>query len=205
MTMAAPSPPYPENLASLFQSHPKSAFDYLEFRLAIASMAARLAAERATEEDRAAITRAFQALRQAHDAEDSLAEIQADADFHLSIYQACHNAVMEFVMITLITMQRRNVFYDRLKLFEQSGARDALMEQHRALYQAIMDRHSDRASQAAEQHIRFASLTLRDSMEAEKRLQSSIRRLRRAEHPEGGPFFVAQQNRRRRRPAGETA
>jgi GntR family transcriptional repressor for pyruvate dehydrogenase complex len=184
-----PAPPYPDKLAGLFQSHPDSAFDYLEFRLAIARMAARLAAERATEEDRSQITQAFQSLCQVHDEDQGDAELQADADFHQIIYKACHNAVMGFVMSTLITMQRRSVFYDRLKLYEQPSARPALMEQHRALYQAIMDRDGDRAAEAAETHIRFAGHALREAMEADRRLQASIRRRNRALHPESGPFL----------------
>ena len=191
MTMTTPLPPsapYPESLAALFKAHPDSAFDYLEFRLYIARTAARLAAERATEEDRLQMTQAFQALCQCHESDTADAELQADADFHLSIYRACHNAVMAFVMTTLITMQRRDVFYDRLSTYQQSGAREALMEQHRALYLAIMNRQGNLAAEAAETHIRFASRALRESMETSSRLQVSLRRRKRATSPDGSPF-----------------
>ncbi|HVI50320.1 MAG TPA: FCD domain-containing protein [Candidatus Sulfotelmatobacter sp.] len=193
MPETADKPPYPETLAALFQAHPESAFDYLEFRLTIARMAARLAAERATEEDRAAMTRAFQALCKAHETHAGDAENQTDAEFHLSIYKACHNAVMAFIMGTLISMQRRNVFYDRKRLYHQEGARqegarEILMQQHRALYDAIMARDGAAASEAAETHIRYANATLRESVETQRRLQVSIRRRRRADNPDGGPF-----------------
>ena len=129
------------------------------------------------------------------------AELQADADFHLSIYRACHNAVMAFVMTTLITMQRRDVFYDRLSTFEQPSTRKALMEQHRALYLAIMNRQPDLAAEAAETHIRFASRTLRESMETASRLQVSLRRRKRATSPDGSPFSDDEKPPARRRKA----
>lgn len=191
MTMPPPSPiaPYPDSLAALFKAHPNSAFDYLEFRLYMARTAARLAAERATEEDRLQMTQAFQTLVTCHESDTAEAELQADAEFHLSIYRACHNAVMAFVMTTLITMQRRDVFYDRLSTCQQPGARESLMEQHRALYLAIMNRQGDHAAEAAETHIRFAGRILRDSMETARRLQVSLRRRKRATSPDGNPFL----------------
>lgn len=190
------TPPYPETLAALFQAHPDSAFDYLEFRLTIARMAARLAAERATEEDRTDMTRAFQALSKAHDAHAGDSENQADAEFHLSIYRASHNAVMSFIMGTLITMQRRNVFYDRLRLYHQPGIREILMRQHQALYDAIMRRNPEAAGEAAEAHIRYANAALRESLESDRRLQVSVRRRRRADNPENGPLSEAAAPRR---------
>jgi len=173
-------PPYPETLAALFQAHPESAFDYLEFRLVIARMAARQAAERSTEEDRARLTSAYESLRQAHDRYDLDSESQADTKFHLAIYQACHNAVMGFIMSTLITMQSRDVFYDRRRIHQQPGAREAMMDQHRALYLAILNRRPEAAAEAAEIHIRFTNHSLRESIEAERRLQSALRRQRRS-------------------------
>lgn len=201
MTTPPPIAPYPDSLAALFKAHPDSAFDYLEFRLYIARTAARLAAERATEEDRLQMTQAFQALVKCHESDTAEAELQADADFHLSIYRACHNAVMAFVMTTLITMQRRDVFYDRLSTCQQPGVRESLMEQHRALYLAIMNRQPDLAAEAAETHIRFASRSLRESMEINHRLQVSLRRRKRATGPDGNPFSDDEKKPARRRRA----
>jgi len=128
-TDAPPASPAP--LAALLRSHPEAAFDYLEFRLIVAGMAARMAAERATEDDRAALTRAFQAVAAAHGADDPGDEAEADAEFHLAIYAASHNTVMQHIMRSVFQLLRHDTFYDRRRLYRREGVRELLLRQRR--------------------------------------------------------------------------
>ena len=172
-----PPNPAPEPLAALLRSHPKAAFDYLEFRLIVASLAARMAAEQATEDDRDALTRAFQAVETTHGADDPSDEAEADAEFHLAIYAASHNTVMQHIMRSVFQLLRLDIFYDRRRLYRREGVRDSLLRQHKAIYDAIMARDPESARAAAETHILYARDVLQESRVSEQRLEVSLRRI----------------------------
>ncbi len=164
-------------LAWLLRSHPETAFDYLEFRLITSGMAARMAAERATEDDRANLSLAHDTLVAAHGKDDPAEEAEADLAFHLAIYKATHNRVLEHIMRSILTMLRDDVFYNRRHLYRREGVRELLLRQHKAIYDAIMARDPEGARVAAEKHIRFTRDSLREAQVAEKRLLVSTRRV----------------------------
>lgn len=163
-------------LASLLRSHPESGFDYLEFRLIVAGMAARLAAERATDADRARLSQAYETLLAAHRTKGPAEEAEADADFHLATYRATHNVIMEQVMRSVFSMLRQNVFYDRSRLYRREGVRDLLLRQHKAILDGIVSGDAAAAAQAAERHILYTRETLQESQVADKRLDMALRR-----------------------------
>lgn len=167
-------------LAGLLKSHPETAFDYLEFRLIAAGMSAQMAAERATEKERARITRAYQTVVAASEMLDTSAEYEADREFHLSIYAASHNAVMEHVMRNIFVMLHQDVFYDRKQFHGRAGVRELLLRQHKAIYDAIMAREAERARRAAENHVLYIKDTLQESRIAEQRAGVASRRAGRA-------------------------
>ena len=162
------------------KSHPETAFDYLEFRFMAAGMSARLAAERGTEKDRAQITRAFQAMVAAYGEPDSTEEYLADKEFHLAVYAASHNAVMEHVMRNIFVMLHQDVFYQREHLYNREGVRELLRRQHKAIYDAIMARDPEAARIAAEKHVLYIKDTLQESRLAEQRAAVAMRRVGRA-------------------------
>jgi len=163
-------------LAALLKSHPDTVFDYLEFRLIVAGMAARMAAERATDADRAILHQAFANLQAAHLSQDLAEQADADADFHLATYRATHNLVMEYVMRSIFAMLRHNIFYDRNRLYRRDGVRDLLLRQHKAILDGIVSGDAAAAAQAAERHILYTRETLQESRVAEKRLEVALRR-----------------------------
>ncbi|MDR3436903.1 FCD domain-containing protein [Telmatospirillum sp.] len=167
-------------LAALLKSHPETAFDYLEFRFITAGMSAQMAADRATEKERARITHAFEAVVAAAESVDLRAEYEADREFHLSIYAASHNAVMEHVMRNIFVMLHQDVFYDREKFHGRDGVRELLLRQHKAIYDAIMAREPERARKASENHVLYIRDTLQESLVAEQRAAVAQRRSGRA-------------------------
>ncbi len=167
-------------LAGLLKSHPETAFDYLEFRFIAAGMSAQMAAERASEKERARITKAYQAVATAAENADLRSEYEADREFHLSIYAASHNAVMEHVMRNIFVMLHQDVFYDRNKFHAREGVRELLLRQHKAVYDAIMAREPERARRAAENHVLYIRDTLQESRLAEQRAGVAQRRNGRA-------------------------
>ncbi len=168
-------------LTSLFQSNDQALEDYLEYRCLIEGEAARLAASRATEVERDAISRCLVRLRQAHDADDLAAEADVDAELHMLIYEAAHNLVLLHVMRALYEMLRGDAFYNRRQLYAKSGSRDLLLDQHFAIAEAILARDQDAAAAAATAHIKGIAQALKEMREEETRVARALRRMGRSE------------------------
>lgn len=158
---------------------PRGRFDCMEFRSVVEAAAAGLAAERASEVDRDAITKAFTDMEAAHENGDVEAIAKTDADFHFAIYGASHNLMLLQVMRSLETILRSNVHLNRKNLFEHRRDRDEQLAEHRAVYEAIMSRDPAKSQQAARAHMVSAMQTQREIHEEEERLGAAIRRLAR--------------------------
>lgn len=165
-------------LMILFED-PRGRFDCMEFRSVVEASAAGMAAQRASEVDRDAITAAFQAMERAHESGNVDAIATSDADFHFAIYGAAHNVMMLQVMRSLETILRSNVHLNRKNLFEHRRDREEQLAEHRAVYEGIMARDPQRAQDAARAHMVSAMQTQREIHEEEERLQAAIRRLAR--------------------------
>lgn len=165
----------------LLFDNPQGRFDCMEFRAAVEAEAARLAAQRASEVDRASIEQHFRAMEAAHEAGDVEAIAEADGDFHFAIYAASHNVMVLQVMRSLESILRSNVHLNRRNLFEHRRAPEAQLAEHRAIFEAIMARDPHASEQAARQHMVSAMRTQRDIHEEEQRLTSATRRLARHE------------------------
>lgn len=168
-------------LTDLLRRYPEAAFDYLEFRNAVAGAAAYHAARRATEEDRRAIAACLRRMEEAHAKDDPMEEAEADVDFHRATYQATHNVVMQTVMHGLSDLMREDVFFNRRKLYGYKGVRQLLLNQHRAICEAILAGDAERARDAATRHIGYTKGTLEEIGREEARLEVSLRRMGRGD------------------------
>lgn len=168
---------FTEPLYSALASRPETTFDYLEFRRFVEGSAAYFAALRGTDVDRDLLRECFEKMEAAHGQDDSTDEAEADADFHLAVYEASHNLVMLHIMRSLSDMLRKDVFYNRAKLYQRQGVRELLLEQHRAVYQTVMAGDPDAAKAAAEAHIDFTRDALMEIAKADARLEVSLRRI----------------------------
>ncbi|EWY36634.1 GntR family transcriptional regulator [Skermanella stibiiresistens SB22] len=168
-------------LASCVRDDPEATYDYLEFRGIAESSAAYLAALRGTEVDRELIRECFAAMEEAHQKEDPTDEANADADFHLAIYEASHNLFMLHVMRSLSGMLRNDVFYNRSTLYLRRNVRELLLGQHRAIHDGIVAGDPEKARQAAHDHMIFTSGALKEIAKADARLEVSINRIARAD------------------------
>lgn len=173
-------------LAYLLQTHLGAAYDYLEFRSVVEGEAARLAAERADDRDRAMLTRRIAAVEALHANDDPSEEADADAEFHLAIYEATHNLVLLHIMRGFSSMLRDDVFYSRNRLYTRKGVRELLLNQHRAIYDAVMARNPAAAAEAATAHMRFTRETVAEINAADERLEASLRRVGRSSLVETG-------------------
>ena len=167
-------------LTHLFATHDEAVFDYLTFRRDLEGLAAERAAEHATRTDRQVIQTIFDKMERAHDKRNPTDEAQLDAEFHLAIIDASHNIVMLHMMRSMFQLLREGVFYNRQIMFKQRTTRDTLLDQHRAINDAIQSRNPDAARQAVEAHLNFVEANLRAHKESER--HEAVAKLRMEHH-----------------------
>jgi GntR family transcriptional regulator, transcriptional repressor for pyruvate dehydrogenase complex len=163
----------------LLFNEPRGRFDCMEFRSVVEASAAGLAAQRASEADRAALTECFSAMEAAHESGDVEAIAASDGDFHFAIYGAAHNVMLLQVMRSLETILRANVYLNRRNLYEHRSDRDEQLAEHRAIFDAIMSRDAVNAEAAARRHMVSAMQIQREIHDEEQRLEAAVRRLSR--------------------------
>ena len=171
--------PLTQPLELLIQSNTQAPFDYMEFRGVIEAAAAEMACARATDLDRTTIRGILERMEKAHMQEDSREETDADAELHFATYEAAHNVVILHIMRVFSELLRRDVFYNRAQLYARPGVRDVLLQQHKAIGEAIIAGDAAAARRAAESHITFTRKTIEEIREADARLAVSLRRISR--------------------------
>ena len=168
---------FAEPIIGLFGKHDKATGDYLEFREGIEAQAARWAALRATSADHQILTSIMQRMEAAHAREDPDEEARLDVELHIAVCDASHNIVMIQTLRSIYNLLEHGVFYNRHLLYRHKGGRDALLDQHRAIYTGVMARDPDRAELAVRAHMKSVGAAWRDSNAEAARMQTAERRL----------------------------
>lgn len=164
-------------LVSLFARHDEAVFDYLSFRRDMEALAAERAAKHGSDTDLAVVNAVFEKMEAAHAKRDAGQEAQLDAQFHMSIIEASHNVVMLHMMRSMYELLRGGVFYNRQVMFKQRTSRSALLDQHRAINDALQTRDGAAARAAIEAHLDFVELSLLDQQKAERNERIAQQRL----------------------------
>ena len=86
--------------------------------------------------------------------------IRLDADFHMAIIEASHNVIMLHMMRSMFQLLREGVFYNRQIMFAQKTTRAALLDQHRAINDAIQARDPDATRTAVQAHLDYVKSAL---------------------------------------------
>ncbi|MCI5078475.1 FadR/GntR family transcriptional regulator [Oricola sp.] len=169
-------------MLELIAKHPKATRDYLEYRRDVEGIAAAYAAERATDDDKALLTDIMTRMKAAHGEESVKAETEIDIEFHNAVCEAAHNILLLHALRSCYRLLQNGVFFSRALVYGLPGAREALLNQHRAIYDAIMAGDPAGAKRAAEAHMEFVERYSRDA----ERLKSwqAMSRLRRAQRLE---------------------
>lgn len=167
---------FSDALIQLFASHEEAVFDYVSFRRDLEGMAAERAARFGSDTDLKVIDTVFRKMEAAHSKRNPSDEAELDAEFHLAIIEASHNIVMLHMMRAMFELLRAGVFYNRQQMFRQRTTRDQLLQQHRAINDAIQRRDPQEARQAAEAHMTFVENNLSDLRKAQR--NEEIARLR---------------------------
>lgn len=166
-------------LAEMFRDDERVTADYFEFRGAMESQAAALAARRATDVDRARIRECLTRMRETHLLADPTLEAEIDVNLHVAIYEATHNVVILHVLRALADLLRKGVFFNREAFYRRDGVREMLLDQHLKIGEAVLAGNAKAAEMAATAHIGFVAQTLDEIRRDEMRQAASLRRFAR--------------------------
>lgn len=155
-------------LIDLFARHEDAVFDYLDFRRDLEGLAAERAARLASDTDLSVIAAIFAKMEAAHLKRDPSDEARLDAEFHMAIIEASHNVVMLHMMRSMFDLLRQGVFYNRKVMFKQRMTRGTLLDQHRAINDALQARNPEAARGAVETHLSFVRQALEDDLKADR-------------------------------------
>jgi len=136
--------------------------DLLEVRMGLECTAATLAARRATEEDIHALQKSLERMETAFREKDGYIEPAVDASFHMAISHATKNPVHIHLMKHFHDFLFLGIKENLRLLYEDPQNIDAVIEQHRNIFQAIKRRDPEMASSAMRLHIRFVMLFFKD-------------------------------------------
>ncbi len=167
---------FSEALVKLFSRHDEAVFDYIEFRRDLETLAAERAARLASDTDLLVINAIFTKMEAAHAKRNPSDEARLDADFHMAIVEASHNVIMLHMMRSMFQLLREGVFYNRQIMFSQKTTRASLLDQHRAINDAIQARDPGATRDAVRAHLDFVKAAL--AVEQKKEKNEAIARLR---------------------------
>jgi GntR family transcriptional repressor for pyruvate dehydrogenase complex len=149
-SMADPSMADP--LASLVgEKDPKTLYALTEVRMGLETWSAYLAAERATDEEIAAIRSLYETMEE--QAKRGGWDADIDAQFHFAITSATHNTIQMHVMNTIHSLFHTTIQVALTELYRKEGYLEKLLKQHWDILTAIEKRDPLKAQKAMFDHL----------------------------------------------------
>lgn len=163
-------------LTELFSTHPEAQYDLLEFRHALEGVSAYYAALRCTQADKKRLQKCYVELQAAYDQKLFEKETKADAEFHLAIAEASHNAVLLHTMRSLFTLLHKNIYANLESVYSKRDTRHRIHDQHRVLLEAIVAENPEKARNAAHDHLAFVEEAIIEQGKHSTRQERAMRR-----------------------------
>jgi len=139
----------PRRGAEVAQITEKSMNDVLEVRMSLDALCVELACDRITQEGLDALRDACDAFEQSVKTKDVRKIAQADVALHDIIVQATGNQRL----IQLVNNLSEQMYRYRFEYIKDSSQHPTLIEEHRIIYQSLVDKDKETASAAAKTHI----------------------------------------------------
>lgn len=139
----------PRRGAEVAQITEKSMMDVLEVRRAMDALCTELACVRISEEETEALGKACEAFEEAVAGKDIKVIAKADVAFHDIIVQATGN----LRLVQLINNLSEQMYRYRFEYLKDTSCHQGLIAEHRVIYESIVKKDKEAASQAAKLHI----------------------------------------------------
>lgn len=167
---------YTDPLLEMLSRHGEFNLDLLEFRDAMEGISAYYAALRSTPADKAFLIQRFEELDGGFAGADPVHEAKLDAAFHLAIAEAAHNVLLLHTIRGIFHLLEKSIVNNLAHLFAKPSSRSQLMQQHRALLDAILEGRAEDARARAHEHLAFVEEGLLEMAREETRAQRALRR-----------------------------
>lgn len=162
-------------IGRLLAQDPNYRFDVQEARAVLEGGTAWYAALRATDEEKAHIREAYEKLQYYQQIGDLANAADADANFHLAIAEASHNAVLIQLMRHVFELLHHNVVLARHKMYTDDRMTEQLNLQHTELLNAIERKDANSALKSVQKHIHYVIEQVKQIDEAEARQERKNR------------------------------
>lgn len=139
----------PRKGAEVAQITEKSMSDVLEVRRTLDALCAELACERITEEGLVRLKEACENFEKATATKDVKIIAQADVELHDIILQATGNRRL----IQLVNNLSEQMYRYRFEYIKDIDQHERLAQEHRIIYESLVSKDKERASEAAKLHI----------------------------------------------------
>ena len=164
-------------LVQLLGSHDEAVDDYITFRRDMEGLAAERAARLGSDLDLKVIDAAYHRMADARSTNNSTRDADLDAAFHMAIIEASHNVVMLHMMRSMYDLLRHGVFYNRAQMFEQATTQGDLLDQHKAINDAIQARDGHAARTAIERHLDYVKAAYVEQRKSDRNEEVARQRL----------------------------
>jgi GntR family transcriptional repressor for pyruvate dehydrogenase complex len=148
-------------LAMFLAIEKSSLLDMFEIRRLFETATARMAAERATVEEVERLRVAWEGMKERLNVQDSERGEEYDIDFHYTVAEATHNALLIKLFRTISEEFTRSLSVARRRLYVDTMNPQKIVEQHRRIYRAIKEHDPEAAARAMLQHLSYAERELR--------------------------------------------
>lgn len=156
------SAPRSQTLSELFQFTLSNQSDILEIRAAIELHAVRLACVRATQSDYDAMANALAHIIETID--NPSEGWQADFEFHTAIVRASQSPSMMAVYTAISDILEKSHFKRRAQILQVPGIQEYLIEHHRRILHAVIERDAERAVALMSEHFEIGADFLRRAL-----------------------------------------
>jgi GntR family transcriptional repressor for pyruvate dehydrogenase complex len=167
-------------VAELVARHERSTRDYLEYRRELEGFAASMAAKRATAADRERLAAIGEAMKSAHERGDSQGEVDGDIELHNAVGDAAHNVILIHTLRACYKLLAEGIFFHRRMILDLPGGREAILNQHLAIIDAIVSGDPEAAREASDRHLAYVAGAVDEARRAgEREHVSGLRKIQR--------------------------
>lgn len=127
--------------------------DVMEARIAIERHAIRLACQRATAADMQRLEEAMRAI--VATVNDAVAGGEADFEFHTRLVEAAHSPTLSSLYGAISNLLKRSHMQRRERISDVAGIDDYLIDHHKAVLAALVERDVERADRLLVEHFQI--------------------------------------------------
>lgn len=158
--VAVPNPKKGNPFAVAMNAQDASIYDLLEVRMGLECIAAALAAERADAPDIHAIEQSI--LEMGEKVASGRLGSRADVSFHMAIAYATKNPLHIQVMKTFYDYLSHGIIESLQFLYEDPENTDVILNHHKDILSAIINRDPDKAYKSMQNHIEYVKMFFKE-------------------------------------------